>query len=362
MITKNVCIRVDSSYEIGSGHVMRCLCLAKALREEGCSVFFICRSLPGNMIGYIQTEDFIVKVLPYNQRSAEIVAGEDSYVSWLAENYNTEIDQTLDVINNLDFYVSLLIVDHYAIDERWERQLRRVVDQIMVIDDIANRPHVCDYLLDQNYYHQMSSRYTSLVSSHTKLMLGPKFTILRDEFRQYRGLIRFPRKSNRIFIFFGATDAAGLTVKTVNALSYVSEKFKLEVIVGPNNVDSDELQRLSTIYTNINLHRNVSNIASLMAQSRFSICSTGTTTWERCCLGLPGITISMADNQRSIAQSMSDIGFDIYLGHVTKINVNDIIGAFYSLVSEEGKIDKMSDIGFGLVDGQGLKRIMQEVL
>lgn len=172
----NIVFRVDASTDIGSGHVMRCLSLAKVLRERGARCFFICREHRGNLIDEIREEGFVVYELPINSGT---IKSSQIYENWLGDVYSADALASiscLDVSSN-----DLLIVDHYAIDERWEALVRKYFKKIMVIDDLANRKHNCDYLLDQNLSHSWSN-YVGLLPKKSQTFIGPKFALLRPEF------------------------------------------------------------------------------------------------------------------------------------------------------------------------------------
>jgi UDP-2,4-diacetamido-2,4,6-trideoxy-beta-L-altropyranose hydrolase len=194
----NILIRTDASQQIGSGHVMRCLSLANELRKKKARVSFICQELPGNMCDYIEQQGYPV-------HSNAILAAENKLIDWL-------------------------IVDHYSLDAQWEATMRLYVKKIMVIDDMANRKHDCDLLLDQNLYVDMESRYHDLVPQHCKQLLGPKYALLRPEFLSACQTLRKRDGSiKRILIFMGGSDPTNETAKALEAIKLYCTKSKIVI-------------------------------------------------------------------------------------------------------------------------------------
>ena len=203
-----IVFRTDASQQIGSGHVMRCLTLAEALREAGGTIAFITRNHLGNLNDYIKSKEFNIHSLPDRNESnlSESLSG---YEKWLGVQQSQDAKDTIQVLSEID--PDWLIVDHYALDNNWEGELRPYTKKIMVIDDLANRCHDCDVLLDQNYFHNQD-RYSQLLSPSTIQLLGPQYALLRKCFAEKRkSFIHNSNEINRVFIFFGGTDPDNLT-------------------------------------------------------------------------------------------------------------------------------------------------------
>ncbi len=155
-----VVFRADASLNIGSGHVMRCLTLANALRESGASCFFVCREHPGNLLELIREQGFEAIGLPL-PKTFESLHGKHSssrltYAGWLGDSWQRDAEQTLAALNGE--LADWLVVDHYALDSAWEESLRPACRRLLVIDDLADRDHRCDLLLDQNLVAKMAER------------------------------------------------------------------------------------------------------------------------------------------------------------------------------------------------------------
>jgi len=180
----NICFRVDSSTIIGTGHVVRCLTLAGKLRAKGNDISFICRELPGNIIDQVLSAGYDVYRLPMTNYDDLSHKETENHQAWLAVDRPTDARQTEDILKSLGTAVDLLVVDHYALDISWEKEVREYCENLMVIDDLADRKHICDFLLDQNYYKNLEHRYDNLVPRACIKMLGPSYALLRPEFYQ----------------------------------------------------------------------------------------------------------------------------------------------------------------------------------
>ena len=184
----NVVFRVDSSTQMGVGHLMRCLTLAGELKKRNHKITFICRELQGNIIDLIK-----FKVIGLIGSSGFQV--DDLYLDLLGVTQEQDAEQVIRVLpENTD----LLIVDNYALDEIWHKKLRQYTDKIIVIDDLADKNFDCDILLNQNLGSQVES-YQGKVSNDCELLLGSDYALLRPEFKELRGKALEKRKKLKIF-------------------------------------------------------------------------------------------------------------------------------------------------------------------
>jgi UDP-2,4-diacetamido-2,4,6-trideoxy-beta-L-altropyranose hydrolase len=192
-----------------------------------------------------------------------------------------------------------IVVDHYALDARWERMLRKHCDRLMVIDDLADRAHECDLLLDQNLHSTPDLRYMGIVPGHCRMLLGPRFALLRPEFAEARSDLRDRDGSvRRILVFFGGVDACNQTERVMQVLSSgVLREAKVDVVIGLAHPRRSHIIDLCA-RLNYQCHVQTENMAALMASADLAIGAGGTATWERCCVGLPALVWPQADNQR----------------------------------------------------------------
>jgi len=336
----NVIIRTDASIEIGTGHVMRCLTLAKQLRNEGATVVFLCRNFPGNSIKIIEQEGFkVVSLL------SEV---EENNVKWVNNNWRKDTDATQLIIKNLNEQIDVLLVDHYGIDARWETEMRPFANKIIVIDDLANRKHDCDLLLDQNYYLNMSSRYINLLPISCVQLLGPNYVLLRDEFMEIDVTkINRTGEIKNVFIFFGGSDPTGETMKALEAIRDI-EVPVINVVVGAANPMKKKVEQWCNELINFTYHCQVNNMAELMMEADFAVGAGGATTWERCYLKLPSLVTVVAENQLELTNDAAGTGCLINLGvhdSVTVDNMKEVLTRVIKHPKEVKRlITKCSDI------------------
>lgn len=333
----NVVIRVDASITIGSGHVMRCLTLAKQLKRHKMHVTFICRYEEGNYISYLKKQGMNVKAFdPIN------ILDEN-------ERFRIDANETIKIIKALN-EVDLLIVDHYELDEKWEVMLRPYVKKIMVIDDLANRKHNCDLLLDQNYVPKFNERYSGLVPNNCKTLLGPNYVLLREEFFNIKLRNRTGEIKN-VLIFFGGTDPTNETMKAIIALKELTNySLNIVVIVGENNPHKFEIESECKKLSNFQYYCQVENIAQFMQFADIMIGAGGAITWERCILRLPAITITIAENQVETTSLLHDIGATIYLGDHQSVTSSDIKKTIIQLLHAKEKVCEMSKVCTTIID------------
>jgi UDP-2,4-diacetamido-2,4,6-trideoxy-beta-L-altropyranose hydrolase len=354
-------IRVDASLKIGSGHVMRCLTLAEALRELGTEVQFVCRWHFGNLIELIREKGFVVHELPVLEnielgRIYEYNSG-SVYENWLGVSQEQDARETITVFqkNKPDW----LIVDHYGLVQVWEKKLRPHVHKIMVIDDLANRSHDCDLLLDQNYFIDGESRYEDLVPETCTKLLGPQYALLRSEFTQARKQLK-PRigKIERVFVFFGGNDLENVTGKALEALSF--QEFNcldVDVVIGSHNPHLTKIERQVRTRLRTKLHVQVENIAELMAQADLAIGAGGATTWERMAVGLPSIVVTIAENQIPFTKNLDQENCLHWLGRSKAVEVKELRESILDVVAKESINRLQSKKGMDIVRGDGTLKV-----
>lgn len=299
-----IAFRVDASFQIGTGHFMRCLTLADGLKQHGARIRFISRHLPEHLRGMLTEKGYEFSLLDGYQNSV----GLDGLVHacWLGVSQIQDAADSIQALSDANW--DWLIVDHYALDSCWESMLRQTGKKILVIDDIADRQHDCDILLDQNLYVDMETRYIGKVPAHCQLLLGPRYALLRDEFRQLHDQIK-PRSGpvKRVLVFFGGIDAANYTGNTIELLSKMDvPDLHVDVVIGTQHPVRERIEadcaRLRFVF-----HVQTNRIAELMATADLAIGAGGSAIWERCCLGLPTLTICGADNQhKQISDAASE--------------------------------------------------------
>lgn len=349
----NIAIRADASARIGSGHIVRCLTLAEACRKRGASIRFICRDLPGNLIDLIRARGFELGVLP---PVVENTPSAGSELEWLGVSWQQDARDTHAAIASLGLAFDWLVIDQYGIDARWEQQLRSSVDRIMVIDDLADRPHDCDLLLDQNFRQTHEGRYATLVPENCTLAMGPQFALLQEDYASWRQRVS-PRQSvQRVLVYFGGVDSEGLTGKAINAaLSF--DALAIDAVVSGSDAHLAALRQLATSQPRLTLHTGLPSLAALVATSDLAIGAFGATSWERLCLGLPTIAVSLAANQNGVATELSKSDLAVWAGSA-EVATQDKFVAMIDMAMRKEDLADWSRRCMSICDGQGTSRVV----
>ena len=286
----NVVFRVDGSYLIGSGHVMRCLVLADALKKLGCYVIFVTRDHDGHFGDTIFKRGFDIFFL-------ETKESDRDHVTWLGVSQELDARQFLKTITSLS--IDLLVVDHYDLDYTWESIVRTETETLFVIDDRANRRHNCDVLLDQNFRDYSVQPYHGLVAETCKQSLGPSFALLSEDYQQLRRC-RAPLATDpsRLLVYFGGTDWQNMTARSLQVLSKPSfSHLSIDVVVGKNYPYLSELTQIAEERGYVEIYQDLPSIGELISKADIAIGGGGASMWERMCLGVPSIVVSLAENQ-----------------------------------------------------------------
>lgn len=341
MRKKMAVFRADASLAIGSGHIMRCLVLADSLRAVSFDVVFICRDTEGNLIDYIRTKDYRVFVLPTRRPLSK------SDVIWDANECRI-------FLNRLSGQIEWFIVDHYGIDRNWELIVKPLVQRIMVIDDLANRAHSCEVLLDQNAIAQSEERYSGLVEENCRLLLGPRYLLLKPSFYRSRRALRSRNgEIKRLLVFFGGTDQTNETYKVIEALTGLkSVSFNVDVVVGRAYSDLERIQRMSQAISNINIHVQVETMEEFIFQADFALGAGGVTMWERAYLGLPSAVTIVADNQVSTVAFAERNEAVWNLGWHDQINSSHYADILRRALNSPLELRKMSENGLVLMESR----------
>ncbi|MGY0554822.1 UDP-2,4-diacetamido-2,4,6-trideoxy-beta-L-altropyranose hydrolase [Vreelandella titanicae] len=361
-----IVFRVDASLEIGTGHVMRCLTLAQALRHIGAECHFVCREHRGNLIDFIKTQDFIVHRLPMPDDGSKSLSSEEinepSHAHWLGVSWQTDAEACRAYIEALS--PDWLVVDHYAIDSRWEAFVCPHNTRLLVIDDLADRKHLSDMLLDQNLGREAED-YMALVPMCCRSFIGSEFALLRPEFAQWRDVSLARRcqsmELRKLLISLGGVDKDNVTGQVLEALKHcdLPDGCKISVIMGATAPWLNEVKvQASTLPWPTEVVVNVSDMARRMSEADLAIGAAGSTSWERCCLGLPTLMLVLADNQRAIAEALNRAGAAVFLDSV---NTRDISRNVNALL-ERGGVWKMSKAAASLTTGQGVDLLCHVLL
>ena len=355
-----VAFRVDASTLIGSGHVMRCLTLADALAEAGARCFFVMRQKPGNLEGAVRSRGYQVLMLSSGgaEQSANDSENEPPHTGWLGVSWEADASDTLQALKGIE--LDWLVVDHYALDHRWESKVVGCCRRLMAIDDLADRKHQCDVLLDQNLGREPHD-YDGLVPGHAKRLIGSDYALLRPEFSRARALSveeRKTREPGNILVSMGGVDAANVTGNVLRVLDSIEvvASCRVTVVLGAACPHIDEvIEQAESMRLDTRVVVNASNMAELMSQADLAIGAAGGSAWERCCLGLPSLLVVMADNQRPGAEALKRAGASLILGWPDAIE--ETLPRAMHEVFAPGRLLEMSQNAAAICDGLGVQRV-----
>ena len=355
----NIVFRVDASNAMGSGHVIRCLTLADALcaAVPDAGIQFVCRSHPGNLVLYIEQRGYFTTCLPLG----DSCFGENGlpHADWLGASQETDAAETQSAFRHHD--IDWLIVDHYGIDYHWEQQLRSIVSHIVVLDDLANRKHLCDVLIDQNFVTNFEHRYEGLVPAEARVFAGPKFALLRHEFPSLRGVSRQRNGIvHAVLICFGGSDPNNHTLAVLEALrGYASSLERIDVVVGSSNPHIQSITAACETLSNAALHFSPTNIGELLMLADLAIGAGGGMNWERACLGVPSLVFGIAENQSSSIAALIEAGCVAGVSHMP-MPVPQLIASWLSVLMNNPEFLRgLSRKSAELVDGQGTRRVVE---
>ena len=351
MKRNKIFIRVDSGIEIGAGHAMRCLSLAQALKKMNFELCFISKKTGGNISKLFTDKGFRVYYIQDNNsklKKREIV--------------KNDATQTAKIIIKHQTKSSWILVDHYDLDFQWEKSLRKYVNKIIVIDDLA-RKHDSDLLLDQNYNENLKTRYNKLVPRKCIKLLGPKYALLRNEFSVLRKIVK-PRKNfKRILISFGGSDPTNETEKVLSAIKILKTKNQFQkevnVVITNSNKNKNKIKQLCNSIPNTKFYQNVYNIGKLMCKADLAVGAGGSSTWERFCLGLPTIVSIVSDNQQKTTKALAKKQYIINVGLAKNLSVKKYVKIFENL--DIKKLRSISKNSLKVVDGNGSVRVARRI-
>lgn len=329
---------------------MRCLALARQLSVSGAGVCFFCRELPGHLCDLVEEQGFECRRLPANPISAE--------------NPPWSIDALQDaelVLAQCQEDWDWCVVDHYGLAFDWERAVRSRSRRVMCIDDKASRRHDCDLLLDQNLDWNYQSLYAALVPEHARLLLGPRFALLRHEFADRRSTVALRQKISRLLLAFGGGDAANETGRVLSMLAeWPHRTFDISVVIGASHPARAQIQALAEKHA-LECAIQVADMDKRIAEADIAIGAGGVNAWERCCLGLPSLIITLAENQWGIASALEQAGAAYYLGRAGQVDAEQVFDVLREC-QRPGVLAAMSEMAMSLVDGQGAGRVARILL
>lgn len=341
---------------------MRCLTLAVALRERGAECRVLHRHHPGHMADVVRNYGFAVHELPEPDSLDSINLGETDYAGWLGVNPQRDARETAEALE--DWAADWLVVDHYALGADWEHTVRPCAGGIVVLDDLANRRHECDLLVNQNRIPDAEDHYASLVPEGARCLCGPRYALLRPEYSRARELIG-PRRGplSRVLVFYGGADTHNETGRALRVLSRPEFRhLAVDVVLGANHPARENVLKQAGQRPATEVHGPRDHLADLMIEADLALGGGGTTTWERCALGLPSIVTAIADNQMAFNQTLDKDGAVHFLGHWSRVSDNDLAQTLAHYAEHPDRLVAMGQSAWRITDGLGRLRTAEALM
>ncbi len=350
-----VIFRVDASEKIGNGHFYRCLSLAEGLIERGAETQFICKDLDRNLNDLLKDKSIPVLSLINTKKKSEL--NNESYADWLGISQKEDAEETICALQGSK--PDYLIVDHYALDAKWEGQIKKHVKRLILIDDLAEKQHLCDIVINQGYFSAKED-YLKLIPENCQLLLGPDYVLLSAAYKQaLKKMVVRQGKLEHLLIFFTAGDDNGETLKALKGLSQGFKFSHVDVVVGKNNYDSDDIKNIC-IHQGWQFHCQIDYMAELILEADLVIGSAGANSWERCVLGAPALVTIMADNQQANATALEKMNAIVCIGDYKSTSPETYRNALLKI--NNNKLQAMSSSAGKLIDTNGVDRICDYLL
>ncbi|MFC6446766.1 UDP-2,4-diacetamido-2,4,6-trideoxy-beta-L-altropyranose hydrolase [Shinella zoogloeoides] len=359
---KRIAFRTDASVEIGTGHVMRCLTLADALREDGAECLFLCRRHEGNLLELIAGRGYKAIALPRPDALAAMDCDAPPHAHWLGTNWATDAQDSLEALAGVS--TDWMVVDHYALDRRWEQAVRPSYRRLLVIDDLADRPHDCDLLLDQSLGRRVED-YCDLLPPDAQTLIGPRYALLRPEFAALRAESLARREQSEfkhLLITMGGVDKDNATGAILDALGgcELPPDLRITVVMGPHAPFLAQVRaKAAAMPRPTRVLVGVHDMARLMTDADFAIGAAGSTSWERCCLGLPTIQLVLAENQKEVAAAFAELNAVIAIPTVPSLQ--KILPKLLKDPAFE-QLRLLSRYSSGICDGLGVLAVIEGML
>ena len=337
---------------------MRCLTLADELQVGGAAVCFVSRPLAPHLRAMLERRGHALVTLA-EPESGPVLASALAHAHWLGCSQTDDAAATRAALSYRRW--DWLVVDHYALDAEWERALRSSARRVAVIDDLADRDHDCDILLDQNFYAGLALRYTGKVPPHATLLLGPRYVLLRPEFRQGQARQR-SGPVRRVLVFFGGVDQDNATATAIAALAMLDcRAFEVDIVIGAQHPFADQIAGACRSL-GFELHVQTERMAALMVSADLAIGAGGAATWERCALGLPSIVLVLADNQRAAMVDLDAAGVVLNAGDVADVTAVQLAGVIGSVLGDEALRAGLSTSSLALMGAFTQDNLAQRML
>lgn len=330
----NILIRVDSSDIIGTGHIFRMLNLANLYRFKN-KIYFISKNYPFNLIQKVKDKYTCFEIFSNNPSSINF-----NHVSWLGESEEEDAQKTINIIKQNNLKLDWIIIDHYAITEKWEKILKPYTKKMCVITDFINSKHNADVLVNQQASKKDLKLIKENVNKDCKILIGNIYIFFHYQYlqlfhhlnlrKQHSNQEKEIKQLKRINIFMGGADYHNITsniidvcitfMESIKNNKNAKDKFIFDIIIGNSNKNFSQIQEKIQKYENyknkFRLYNKMGFIGEILYNADLAIGSPGTTSYERCLMQTPTLMITTAENQKTVIQKFVDAQTCIYLGSI----------------------------------------------
>lgn len=359
-VVKTVAFRVDVALHIGTGHLQRCLTLANQLKQKLIRSIFFVRQYDGNLLDIVDRSGFEYYIIGTSVNKFF----SSNHSEWLGLSQQNDCGDFLQAAS--DFRIDALVIDHYSIDSVWESAVKEHLSlPILVIDDLANRKHNCEVLLDQNYWPNIDVRYNGLLPNHSQKLLGPKYALLKPTYEEMRQSSTDRNRKvglNSILVNFGGVGDLLLWQIVIPALLKCL-KYNFHIITG--KLPAEHYAMLHDLVkgeSHVKMQETTNKMPELMNTSIYCLGACGSTVWERFCLGLNSALIDIAENQKELVEGLYRSNLIDYLGDLESVNTDKIHEFISSLNLEDDRYKQRRKKIMQLVDGKGAERVVDNIM
>lgn len=351
-----VLFRADASERIGGGHMLRCLTLAAELGARGLGSIFVSARVTPFLRGRLAAAGAeLIEIEPAGGLAAEPPGWDAAPIE--EEGQRADAERCRAALEGR--VPAWTIVDHYRLDHHWERALAGGAGRLLVLDDLANRRHECALLVDQTFGRR-SADYASLVPPDCRVLAGARYAMLRPEWAAARPQAlarRRDRKAGRLLISLGTTDISGITLKALESVLEAGVGCAIDVVLGAGARSLEPVRALAQARPGIRLHIDTADMLSLIAEADLAVGAPGVSSWERCCLGLPAVTIVVAENQRFVSKMLAEAGAVVAVDSPSRIGA-----AVAGLIEDEGARSRMIAAAAAITEGEGARLVADAAL
>jgi len=355
---------------MGSGHVMRCRTLARELKQHGKTISFICRRQKGDLIHLLEKEFHVLSLPEQGASLCRGLEGRQLYSAWLGCSQEVDAFQSLETIAEAEITEpAWVVIDHYGLDEEWESIVveglssKNGVPKLLIIDDLADRKHYADLILDQNFYGAVAEkRYKDFVPERCQKLLGPKYALLGREYALLHPLLPIRSELRRVLVFFGGVDKNNHTSLAIEALLEAEfTNLAVDVVLGHHSPHAGAVEKLVARRPFTKIHAPLPSLAGLIGRADLAIGAGGSTTWERFCLKCPSITTTIADNQRELSTFLELEGLAEVIDGRAKDYRLSLVSCMNELLDQK-RYNKKARRGIDLCTGEGAAIVANEMV